>query len=488
MTTDTIGIAAAQRSWTVLRHGVPMASSTTYPVEDPSTGKILTEVPDCTDAEVDELVRAASAAQQAWGALPPRARAANVREFGRVLVEHREELALLDAIDAGFPLHMMRLDVDAAVELLELFCDAALELGGRTIPVSDNLHFTTQQPYGVVARIGAFNHPFFFSAAKVAAPLVAGNAVILKAPDQAPLSALRMAELAATVLPHDLCITISGRGPGAGRALVRHPTVRRIGFIGSPETGRLIQQDAASVAVKNISLELGGKNAMIVMPDADLDRAAQAAVTGMNFTWTAGQSCGSTSRLLVHESIAEEVTAAVADVVSNIVVGHPLDPTAQMGPLISEAQYQKSLDAIQSGIRSGARVVAGGSRPASVGDDGWYLSPTVLADVPPDSDVATTEIFGPVLSVITFRDEDEAIAIANSVEYGLTGAIWTSDITRAHRMAQAVDAGYVLINGASRHYWGLPFGGVKSSGIGREESVEELISYSETKATTVVLS
>ena len=486
--TDTIDISAAQRSWSVLRNGEPMPASATYLIEDPSTGKKLTAVPDCSDAEVDELVRAAAAAQRHWGALPPRERAATVREFGRVLREHREELALLDAIDAGFPLHMMRTDVDAAVELLDFFCDAALELGGRTIPVSTNLHFTTQQPYGVVARIGAFNHPFFFSASKVAAPLVAGNAVILKAPDQTPLSALRMAELAATVLPPDLCITISGRGSGAGRALVRHPEVRRIGFIGSPETGRLIQQDAASVAVKNISLELGGKNAMIVMPDADLPRAAQAAVTGMNFTWTAGQSCGSTSRLLVHESIADELTAAVAGIVSGIVVGHPLDPTTQMGPLISERQYQKTLDAIDSGVRSGARIVTGGSRPATVGDHGWFLSPTVLADVPWDSDVATNEIFGPVLSIITFRDEDEAITIANGVEYGLTGAIWTADITRAHRMAQAIDAGYVLINGASRHYWGLPFGGVKSSGVGREESVEELISYSETKATTVVLS
>ncbi|AII10980.1 aldehyde dehydrogenase family protein [Rhodococcus opacus] len=486
--TDTIDISAAHRSWAVLRNGAPMPASATYPIEDPSTGNKLTEVPDCSDAEVDELVRAAIVAQREWGALPPRQRAAKVREFGQVLREHREELALLDAIDAGFPLHMMRIDVDAAVELLDLFCDAALELGGRTIPVSNNLHFTTQQPYGVVARIGAFNHPFFFSASKVAAPLVAGNAVILKAPDQAPLSALRMAELAATVLPPNLCITISGRGSGAGRALVRHPEVRRIGFIGSPETGRLIQQEAAAVAVKNISLELGGKNAMIVMPDADLSRAAQAAVTGMNFTWTAGQSCGSTSRLLVHESIADELTAAVADIVAGIVVGHPLDPAAQMGPLISQMQYEKSLDAIASGVSSGAHIVAGGSRPTTIGDGGWFLSPTVLADVPWDSDVATNEIFGPVLSIITFRDEDEAITIANSVEYGLTGAIWTTDITRAHRMAQAIDAGYVLINGASRHYWGLPFGGVKSSGVGREESVEELISYSETKATTVVLS
>lgn len=486
--TPIFDISPAQREWTILQDGASVSPSSTYAVENPATGQILTHVPDCSDTEVDDVVRRATIAQRAWGALPPRERAHQVRAFGRVIREHRDELATLDAIDGGFPLPMMRIDVDAAADLIDIFCDAALDLGGRTIPVSDNLHYTTQQPFGVVARIGAFNHPFFFSASKAAAPLVAGNAVIVKAPDQAPLSALRMAELAATVLPRDLCVTVSGRGAGAGRALVRHPDVRRIGFIGSPETGRMIQQDAASVAVKNITLELGGKNAMIVMADADVDRAVEAAVTGMNFTWTAGQSCGSTSRLLVHKSIAEEVTARVAAIVTDIVVGDPLDPTTQMGPLISEAQYRKSLDAIASGIRSGARVVAGGSRPLGLGDRGWFLRPTVLADVPPDSAVAQNEIFGPVLSVITFSDEDEAISIANSVEYGLTGAVWTSDITRAHRMARAIDAGYVIVNGASRHYWGLPFGGVKSSGVGREESVEELLSYSETKATTVVLS
>jgi 2-formylbenzoate dehydrogenase len=476
------------RDWHMLIGGRAVEPERRYDLEDPSSGAAFASAPDCTAAEVDAAVQAAERVQPAWAALSPRRRADALRDLAAKVLQHRDELALLDAVDGGFPLPMMRVDVDAALQLMHLFADLALDLGGRTIPVSENLHFTVQQPYGVVARIGAFNHPFLFAAAKIAAPLIAGNAVVLKAPDQAPLSSLRLAELAAEVLPHDLVITVSGPGATTGRALVRHPAVRRIGFIGSPATGRAIQRDAADVGVKNVSLELGGKNAQIVLPDADLDAAAEAAVQGMNFTWTAGQSCGSTSRLLLHESVADQVTERVAQIVAAIRVGHPLDEGTQMGPLISRQQYDKTLSAIDAGRSDGARVLAGGGRPDTVDGSGWYVAPTVLADVDPSSSVAQEEIFGPVLSVITFRDADEALRIANSVQYGLTAAIWTSDLTSGHRMAAAVDAGYVLVNSPSRHFWGLPFGGVKSSGVGREESSEELLSYTETKTTTIVLS
>ena len=481
------GASSADRDWHLVVDQQPLATKAYYEVEDPSTGTRLASAPDCSAEDVDRAVRAASAAQIEWARLAPRVRAAKLRELVALLRSHKEELALLDAVDGGFPLAMMRVDVDAGLELMEIFADLALSLGGRTIPVSENLHYTVQQPYGVVARIGAFNHPFFFAAGKVAAPLIAGNAVILKAPDQTPLSSLRLAEIASEVLPPNLLVTVSGRGSVTGRALVRHPWVQRIGFIGSPETGRAIQRDAAEVGVKNVSLELGGKNAQIVFPDADLESAASAAVQGMNFTWTAGQSCGSTSRLLLHESIADQLTSDVARRVESIRVGHPLDETTQMGPLISEAQYSKTLRAIESGKANGARVVAGGGRPSSVDSRGWYVAPTVLGDVDPNSAVGQEEIFGPVLSIMTFSGEDDAMRIANGVEYGLTSSIWTNDLKTAHRVARAVDAGYVLVNSPSRHYWGLPFGGVKSSGVGREESVDELISYTQTKTTTVAL-
>lgn len=479
--------AVVDRRFDVLLGGRPILDTARYEVEDPTTGGRLTDAPDCSAEEVDRVVRAAAGAQRAWGSASPRARAATVREFAALLRAHTEELATLDAVDAGFPLPVMRADVDAAATLLDIMADHALALGGATYPLSENLHYSVREPYGVVGRIVPFNHPLFFAAGKVAAPLMAGNAVVLKAPDQAPLSSLRMAELAAEVFGPDLCAVVSGRGAVSGQALVRHPLIRRIGFIGAPGTGRLIQREAAESGVKFVSLELGGKNALIVMPDADLDAAAASAVSGMNFTATAGQSCGSTSRLLLHESIADEVLASVVEQVRTVRVGHPLTEGTQMGPVIDRRQYDKTLAAIDAGTAAGAEVIAGGGRPDTVDDDGWYVAPTVLTRVAPDNPVATEEIFGPVLSVLTFADEAEAVDIANRTEYGLTAGVWTSDVTRAHRMAARLQAGYVWVNGSSRHYWGLPFGGVKSSGVGREESVDELLSYTETKAVTVVL-
>jgi 2-formylbenzoate dehydrogenase len=487
MTTQDQLSTIVDRSWEVQLHGRPMPTRNRYQIEDPTTGRRLTDAPDCSADEVDEIVRAAAESQREWVKLPARARAAKVRAFAELLRAHEEELATIDTIDAGFPLPVMRADVGAAATIVDIMADHALQLGGSTYPLSGNLHYSLQEPYGVVARIVPFNHPLFFAASKVAAPLVAGNAVVLKAPDQTPLSALRMAELAAEVFGPNLCAVISGRGAISGAALVAHPLIRRIGFIGAPDTGRMIQRTAADAGVKYVSLELGGKNALIVLPDADLDRAVESAVFGMNYTATAGQSCGSTSRLLLHESVADQVLDAVVERVRSIRVGHPLDADTQMGPVISCNQYDKSLDAIAAATSAGGKALAGGGRPDTVGPDGWYLSPTVLAGIAPDNPAVVAEIFGPVLSVLTFRNEAEAVAIANSSEYGLTAGVFTSDVTRAHRIASELQAGYVWINGSSRHYWGLPFGGVKSSGVGREESVDELLSYTETKAVTVVM-
>jgi 2-formylbenzoate dehydrogenase len=458
-----------------------------YDVEDPCTGDVLTQVPDCSSEDVDRVVATAHAAQRDWALRTPRQRGTALRALATLMRDHSEELALLDAIDGGFPLPAMRDDVTWAADVLELMADDALDLGGRTIPLSANLHYTLQQPYGVVARIVPFNHPVLFAGSKIAAPLMAGNAVVLKAPDQTPLSAIRLAELAREVLPEGLFGVVTGHGATAGAALVAHPLVRRIGFIGSPGTGRHIQRLAAEHGVKYVTLELGGKNPMIVMPDADLEAAAKSAVVGMNFTTTAGQSCGSTSRLLLHEAIADEVIDLVVDQVAAIKVGDPLVDGTDMGPVIDQAQYSKSLRAIESGRAGGASVLTGGGRAQGVGSKGWYVAPTVLAGVAPQADVARDEIFGPVLSVLTVRDEAEAVEVANSVEFGLTAAVWTNDVSQAHRMAAGLDAGYVWINGSARHYWGLPFGGWKSSGVGSEESTEELLSYTQVKAVTVTL-
>lgn len=478
-----------ERDWGLFIGGrsVPALSGRRYDDVSPATEQVIASVPDGGAQDVQVAVEAAQSGFATWRTVPPKQRGAVMRAMAAVLRDNVDELAALDAADAGNPVTAMRNDVEWSATVMELFADWAGDLGGATMPASTNLNYTTRQPFGVVARIVPFNHPLFFAASKLAAPIVAGNAVIIKPSELTPLSALRMAELFANLLPPGVLSVVVGDNLEVGRAIVASPAIRRIGFIGSERTGRAIQRDAADAGIKDITLELGGKNALIVCADADLDRAAAGAVSGMNFAVSAGQSCGSTSRLLLHESVAAEMTERILALTGAIKVGDPLDPTTEMGALSSPAQYAKTLSAIEAG-RSSARLLTGGGRPAGLtGDNGYFVAPTIFADVDPRSVLGQEEIFGPVLSVMTFRTEQEAVAIANSLDYGLTASIWTEDLRRAHRLARDVEAGYVWVNGSSRHFWGMPFGGVKSSGIGREESIEELLSYTQLKSINVFL-
>jgi 2-formylbenzoate dehydrogenase len=468
---------------------VPAAGGRTYDDVSPVTGEVIAQVPDASDADVASAVDAAAAAAKAWRRLPAGERGALVGRLADILAEHGDELAQLDSVDGGHPLVSMLQDVDIALEGMRLFAGLGGEIKGETIPASgEHLHYTVREPFGVVAKIIPFNHPLMFAAAKIAAPLVAGNTVVLKPPETAPLSALRMGELFASELPPGVLNIVVGDGPGTGRALVRHPLVRRIGFTGSEATGRAVQRDAAEVGVKDVTLELGGKNAMIAFPDASPSEVAGSVVRGMNFVRSAGQSCGSTSRLLLHSSIADAVLDEVVALMAAIKVGDPRDPGTEMGTLATPGQYEKALRYIEIAKSEGARLRTGGGRPAGLEDDpGLYLAPTLFDNVRPDMRIAQEEVFGPVLSAIAWSTEEEAIDIANSVDYGLTASVWTNDVRRAHRVVRELEAGFVWINGSSAHFTGVPFGGFKLSGLGREENLDELLSYTQIKAVNVMM-
>jgi 2-formylbenzoate dehydrogenase len=475
------------REWTLLAGGqrVRAEAGQTFSVTSPYSEEEIALVPDATAADMNRAIDDALDAARSWSRTTASRRAEFVFELAREIEERAADFSALDAIDGGAPIGVMLNDVRMAVESLRYFAGLALEVKGYSVPASSNIHFTELQPYGVVGRIIPFNHPFMFAASKIGAPLVAGNTVVLKPAETTPLSALLLAELVSEVFPPGVVNIIVGNGPEAPNALVRHPKVRRIAFTGSEVVGRAIQRSAAEVAVKNVTLELGGKNALIAFDDADPQEVADAAVTGMNFTWS-GQSCGSTSRLVVHDAIADDVLARIASLVQDRRYTSPLDPTSVQGTMVNRKQFDRAIGYIDGAVERGARVVTGGGRPESA-ERGLFVEPTFLDGVAPDWPVASQEIFGPVVSVLRWTDEAEAIRIANSVDYGLTGSIFTNDIRRAHRTARDLETGYVWINGAGPHFQGLPYGGWKNSGVGREESIEELLSYTQTKSISIML-
>ena len=453
---------------------------------DPSTGRVLAA---CAEADAQDVAAAVASAERAffeWRHVKPLERAAVVRRIAAVLREHAAELALLDAVNGGNPIAEMGRDVQAAAAQLDYFAGLAMELKGETIPMGpDAVDMTVREPFGVCARIVAYNHPLMFTAAKMGPPLVAGNTVIMKPPYQAPLSALRMMELIEGIAPLGVVNLLTGGTP-CGAALVEHPRVPRLSLIGSVPTGRAIAK-AAGERLKHVTLELGGKNACVIYPDADVERAIAGAVAGMNFTWC-GQSCGSTSRLFVHDRIYDVVVAGVRAAVARYVPGPPADPATTMGAIISRAQLDKILSYIDVGRAEGATLAYGGRVPDDPGlAGGFFVEPTVFTDVTQSMRIAREEIFGPVLSILRWRDEDALWRDVNAVEYGLSCSIWTRDLSTAHRAAARVEAGFVWVNHTGQHFIGVPFGGYKQSGLGREESFDELLSYTQIKNVHIAL-
>jgi acyl-CoA reductase-like NAD-dependent aldehyde dehydrogenase len=450
---------------------------------NPGTEEVHGRVPVGTVADVNRAVEAAEAAQPAWAALSVWERRDLLRKLGAAMRARAAEVLPLEAADTGNTISSLARDVEVAANYLDYFSGLGTEIKGDSVPASkDGMHFSVREPYGVVARIVPFNHPFLFAAAHLAAPLMAGNAVIVKTPETSPLSGTLMGEICRDVLPPGIVNIVHGPGLPTGDALVRHPRIWRIGFTGSVPTGLAIQRSAAEVAVKHVSLELGGKNAMIVCADADPATVAGEAVRGMNFAW-AGQSCGSNSRLLLHESLYDEVVARIVAQVSAIRVGDALDPASQMGPVNSAGHYRRVLSFVESARQDGAKLLAGGQRPP--GADfrrGYWIQPTVYGDVSMDMRVAREEIFGPILSILKWRTQEEAIAMANATEYGLTAGVWTHDLKVAMAFVRALESGFVYVNNTARHFVGTPFGGWKNSGLGREECLGELLSYTRNKA------
>lgn len=480
--------AILAKDWKLLIDGElrPAEHGRSFVDVDPYRVTPLAHVPDASAGDVDAAVAAAAGALSGWRRVSALERADLVYAFADIVARNSEELAFLDTVDTGSPISNARFDAKVAVDQIRMYANFALEMKGQTIPASTKLHYTIRQPVGVVAKIFPYNHPLMFGC-RVAAPLVAGNTCVIKPPEAAPLSVLRLGELVKDLFPAGVLNIVVGDGPAVPDRLVRHPKVRRIGFIGSEPTGRAIQRAAAESGVKHVTLELGGKNAMVVFDDADLEKAAAGAVNGMNFTWS-GQSCGSNSRVLVQRNVMDAFLEKTKRIVEARTIGDPLDDESQQGTMINHAQFEKSMRYIDIAKQEGATVVTGGGRPAGEQfQQGYFVAPTVLSDVVPSSTIAQEEVFGPVMSVIPFDSEAEAVEIANGVEYGLTASVWTNDLGRALRVTEDFEAGYIWVNNSSIHFPGTPYGGVKRSGVGgKEECLEELLSYTEEKVVNVM--
>jgi betaine-aldehyde dehydrogenase len=446
-------------------------------VSSPGDGSSLGYVPVADQQLVGDAVTAAEAAFPGWKRRDLRDRQSALLALADHLASDAENLAYLDAVDAGIPIGSALGEVRFTETFIRYIAGLAYSWGGRTVPTAARgIDLTLREPFGPTARITAFNHPLMFAAWKIAAPLLVGNTVVLKLPDQAPLSGLRLCTALASIFPAGVVNVVTGPGQLTGDALVRHPGIKRIAFIGSVATGRRILSIAAERNVP-VTAELGGKNAHIVAGDADLDRAAECAVTGMSYRG-AGQSCGSYSRVLVHDSVYDEVVDRIAGRTKGLRVGHPLDPRTQVGPLISSAAVSRAMRAVQEAVDAGASLVAGGTIPAvESATGGHYMTPTIVGDVEARMGIAQQELFAPVQAVMRWSTLEEAIDLANGTGFGLCASIHSSDIRTVMTLTEALEVGSVAVNGSGAQHWmGAPFGGIKSSGVGgKEDSLDELL-------------
>ncbi|MFN2530464.1 MAG: betaine-aldehyde dehydrogenase [Pyrinomonadaceae bacterium] len=470
---------------------VDAQSGKTFATPNPATGDVLAEVAEADAADIDRAVAAARRAFEGkWSKLSARERGRLIYKLSQLIEQHLHELAAIETADNGKPIkESMYVDLPQVVENFEYFAGWATKIEGETIPVPGRMfNYTLREPIGVCGQIIPWNFPLLMAAWKLAPALAAGNTVVLKPAEQTPVSAMELGKLIQEAgFPEGVVNIVPGYGETAGAALAAHPGIDKIAFTGSTEVGKLIAKAAAENLTK-VSLELGGKAPNIVFADSDLDQAVAGAMMGIFYNQ--GQVCCAGSRLFVEEKIKDEFLSSLKRSAENIAVGDPMDKATQMGPQVSREQLDRIKGYVDIARQEGATVVAGGESPnlPAANERGFFFSPTIFADVDNRMRVAQEEIFGPVVSVITFKDEDDLIKQANDTIYGLSAGIWTRDITRAHRFAKEIKAGVIWINTYNMFNAASPFGGYKQSGYGREMGRHALELYTQVKSVWVDLS